>query len=219
MQCSIDKRTTGRRSSIAGLGAMLLGLLVAFPLSVAWATGKGDGGGSGSGSSSGGGGPTAPGEGVGSLPQMAEDDTPSLLLLGTRAAIQRTILGLHGPGDVLVQAFDPADPDGTQVALFNGTIDIHLDVPALASGAVTPYFYVGTTYAGGLASVGLGGHWSDPIELLPQQAIDLPLNTLSSTGTLASGPLRIDAISVDRDLFRLEITASPDVVLLRQTVQ
>ena len=179
--------------ALAGLASLALAFL--FFCAPAYTLGKGQGQGQG--------GKDGGDDDVGTLPATAEQDPPSLVLIGSLHELQDVVIDVHGTGKLSLR---PIAPGSTRLMLeFDGSFDLTLDVEALATTQVETYFSSGTTFAGGAVVYFAGGTWSGVHTLEPNTAQKVPL----SSGDV--GLLR--AYSRDGHLFTLSSVPAGDSVL------
>jgi hypothetical protein len=153
------------------------------------------------------------GDDVGSMPGSAAPDDPSLMLYGKLADLNAAILSVAGPGEVKMR---PIVPGSDRILVeFEGTLSVALDTRVLATGNVRMIFGIGTTFAGGTASVYAQGAWARIDDLQPLVWRDLSLGFLANDVS----PTLIHADAVTGERFSLLSTPIDGAVLVRQSVR
>lgn len=203
----ITQRMLGR----AGLLALVVGLV--FSLSVPAVAGGGGFGAGGTGAGQG----DEQGSGdddVGTLPDEAPDDFPSILFMGTRSQLSAVILDVHGTGSMIVSPLFP----GSELHLleFEGNFDIRVDLVALEAGAVIPIFGSGTNFTGGAAWLH-GPGIETSAYVLP--TLGMHVLPLASFGADHGGPVALHAMSLERDVYGLQMIALGEVMTLSQRLR
>lgn len=203
----ITQRMLGR----AGLLALAAGLVFSLSLpAVAGGGGFGSGGtGAGQGEEQ-----DAGDDDIGTLPDEAPDDFPSILFMGTRSQISGVILDVHGTGSIILR---PLFPGSDLIALeFEGDFDLRVDLAALEAGAVIPVFGAGTNFTGGAAWLHGPGIETSAHVLPTLGMVELPL---ASFGADRGGPVSLHAMSLERDVYGLRMSAMGEVMTLTQRLR
>ncbi len=146
---------------------------------------------------------------VGTLPACAEQDPPSLVLVGSLHELQAVVVDVHGTGKLSLR---PIAPGSTRLMLeLDGSFDLALDVEALAATHVESYFSSGTTFSGGAVVVFAGGTWSGVHTLAPNTTQKVPL--------VSSDVAMLRAYSLEGQMFALSsVPADGGVLRVSQTL-
>ena len=154
----------------------------------------------------------AGGDDIGSMPDAAAQDAPSLLLIGTFADIHATILDVQGPGALYLR---PITPDSDTLLLeAEGNLTFELDPLVLASGRVGAWIGTGTTFAGGTATIFAHGKWSKPAEIGLLDLREMPLGLMTDT----AAPTVILAESLEDDVFTMTARFNGNSIRITQDV-
>ena len=198
------KKLTTLLRHFAGVSAFAAALCLALPSALA---GPGAAGGGASSDD-----PSDGDDDIGTLPSLAEDTLPSLVFIGSLGQIQSVLFDVSGSGKMTVQSMG----SGLWAAVFDGDVNVHVDLPTFAQSGVLALVSTGPVFAGGIASIYAGGTWSGPMSLDTLTAstglVALPLEAIGALGT----PVSLKAQSPDSDLYTLRMFGGGDILTLSQ---